>query len=277
VDASDYPRLAHAVEVGLLARDRLATMPDAAADDRRDLQRLDEEGRHAHACLVMSNLGLVTLLARRISAPTVPFADLVQNGVVGLMQAVMRWDHRRGFAFSTYAAFWIRQTMLRGLADELHPIRIPPDVASSLAQVSWTRARLAQQHGREPLPREVAQSIGVAADRLAAAVTMAERPAPLDADGAGAGRCDPPPAGPDEQVARRLLPAYLRDALAVLAERDAALVRLRFGLDDGVWRSYDEVASQVGLTRERVRILVRRALAQVRDGPHGAGLKSFLG
>jgi RNA polymerase sigma factor (sigma-70 family) len=276
-DGSDHPRLAHAVEVGLLAWERLLSTPQPAPDDRRDLQRLDEEGRHAHACLVMSNLGLVTLLAQRIRAPAVPFADLVQDGVVGLMQAIMRWDHRRGFAFSTYAAYWIRQTMLRGLADELHPIRIPPDLASSLAEMSWTQARLAQQHGREPRAREVARSMGVAVDRLAAAAALAARPAPLDANGADVDRCNPQPAAPDEQVARRLLPVYLRDALAVLTERDATLVRLRFGLEDGIWRSYDEVAQQVGLTRERVRILVTRALAQVRDGPHGAGLKSFLG
>jgi RNA polymerase primary sigma factor len=125
IGAVECARLAHAVEVGLLARERLLTRPSLLVDDRRDLERLDEEGRHAHACLVMSNLGLVVALARRVRVPAAPFADLMQSGVVGLIQAVMRWDHRRGFAFSTYAAFWIRQTMLRGLADELHVIRIP--------------------------------------------------------------------------------------------------------------------------------------------------------
>lgn len=274
IDAAECARLAHAVEVGLLARERLLTRPSLPADDRRDLERLDSEGRHANACLVMSNLGLVAVLARRVQGPAAPFADLMQSGVVGLIQAVMRWDHRRGFAFSTYASFWIRQTMLRGLADELQVIRIPTELATSLAQASLTRARLTQEHGREPRGSEVARSLGVAVDRLAAAQAVAERPAALDHHQVGP--ADPALPTPDELVARRLLPAYLESALDVLARRDASLVRLRFGLEDGVWRSYDEVATLVGLTRERVRILVRRALEQIRDGPYGAGLRSYL-
>jgi RNA polymerase primary sigma factor len=147
-------------------------------------------------------------------------------------------------------------------------------MATSLAQVPVTRARLTQEHGREPRGSEIARSIGVAVDRLAAAQALAERPAAFDHDHAGpADRVLPTP---DELVARRLLPAYLGNALDVLAQRDASLVRLRFGLEDGVWRSYEEVATMVGLTRERVRILVRRALEQIRDGPYGAGLRSYL-
>jgi RNA polymerase primary sigma factor len=199
----------------------------------------------------------------------------VQSGVVGLIQAVMRWDHRRGFAFSTYAAFWIRQTMLRGLADELHVIRIPAEMAASLGHVSLIRARLTQEHRREPRGSEIAHSLGVAVDRLAAAQALAERPAALGHDHPDL--VDPALPTPDELVARRLLPAYLDNALDVLAGRDAGLVRLRFGLEDGVWRSYEEVATIVGLTRERVRVLVRRALEQIRDGPYGAGLRSYLG
>jgi RNA polymerase primary sigma factor len=274
IGAAESARLAHAVEVGLFARARLLARPSLPADDRRDLERLDEEGRYAYGCLVISNLGLVAALAGRIRVPGAPFADLMQSGVVGLIQAVMRWDHRRGFAFSTYAAFWIRQTMLRGLADELHLIRIPAELAASLGHVPLIRSRLTQERGREPSGSEIAQSLGVAVDRLAAAQAVAGRPAALDPDHPDP--VDPALPTPDELVARRLLPAYLDNALDVLAGRDAGLLRLRFGLEDGVWRSYDEVATMVGLTRERVRILVRRALEQIRDGPYGAGLRSYL-
>jgi RNA polymerase sigma factor (sigma-70 family) len=275
VEADECRRLAHQIEVGLLARERLERASGLSASDQADLGRLVDEGRDAWSVLVTANLRLVTLAARRLRAPASQLRDLVQSGSVGLVQAVMRWDHRRGAAFSTYAMYWIRQTMLVGYTQHAQKIRLPTTWTARLGQISRTRAELAQRHGREPSLAEIAGAVDMRIEDLKAALALSEHPAVIDHDRLWfAQRGDP--ISPDEETARSMLSEHVAQAMRLLTERERTFVRLRFGFDDGVALSLDDVARQVGLHRERVRRVVNRALDKIRASSHAAELQGFL-
>jgi RNA polymerase sigma factor (sigma-70 family) len=267
--AEDEVRLAQAYEAGLDARRRLAF---AAADDpaRPGLEAVAERGERARRTMIESNLRLVVSIARRFSATGLPLSDLVQEGNLGLLRAVERFDWRRGVKFSTYATWWVKQAITRGAADRgARAIRLPVHVHEQVGRLRRAQARLAERLGREPSTDELAAELRLPVEgvmRLQAAQAITSLDAPVGDDGAALQDLleDEQAARPDEQALEAVGREVLEQVLAALPERPRRVLVLRFGLDSGTPRTLEEVAAVLGVSRERARQLEVRALATLR-------------
>lgn len=252
---------------------------DAGARERR--AGVVALGEAARSALAEANLRLVVSVAKRFQRSGIPLADLIQEGNLGLLRAVERFDHTRGYRFSTYATWWIRQTIGRGLAEQSRTIRIPSHLLELMRRVAATRQRLLQELGREPTTGELAEAADLAPERVeefrGLALDLVSLDAPIGEDGTGVigdlvedDRADRPP----EAVARVLLHDELVASLSDLPERERRVVELRFGLADEAARTLEQVGVELGLTRERVRQIELRALLRLRrasvDGALGA-------
>jgi len=267
--AEDELQLAQAYEAGLDARRRLAT---GAADGpaRPGLEAVAERGERARRTMIESNLRLVVSIARRFSATGLPLSDLVQEGNLGLLRAVERFDWRRGVKFSTYATWWVKQAIARGAADRGdRAIRLPVHVHEQVRRLRRAQARLAELLGREPSTDELAAELRLPVEgvmRLQAAQAITSLDTPVGDDGAALQDLleDQQAARPDEQALEAVGRQVLEQALAALPERPRRVLVLRFGLDSGTPRTLEEVAAVLGVSRERARQLEVRALATLR-------------
>jgi len=278
----DEVRLSQAFEAGLDARRELDGL--APGDPRQPaLVATAKRGEQARTTMVESNLRLVISVARRFSSTGMPLEDLVQEGNLGLLRAVEKFDWRRGFKFSTYATWWIRQAIVRGAADRgVRAIRLPVHVDERVARLRRGQARLRGQLGREPSDAELAAHLDLPVGRAALLMEIARAVASLDApvgdDGVVLGDllADQGALDPGELAAEAVGQRALARALGSLPERERKLLTLRFGLDSGTARTLQEVGAIMGFSRERARQLERKALAALRDPETRARLEDLV-
>jgi RNA polymerase sigma factor (sigma-70 family) len=269
--AEDETHLAQAYEAGVDAQPKLAdTDPDDPA--REALEQLAERGEWARRTMIESNLRLVVSIARRFSAAGLPLGDLVQEGNLGLLRAVEKFDWRKGFKFSTYATWWIRQAIARGAADRgPRAIRLPVHVDEQVGRLRRTQTRLHERLGREPTDAELAAELEVPVDKVerlqdtAQAITSLDMPVGDDGAALQDFLEDDSAVGPDELAVEALGREALARALLALPKRERRVLVLRFGLDSGTPRTLEEVGAVMGFSRERARQVERDALAALRS------------
>jgi RNA polymerase primary sigma factor len=281
LSADEEVTLAQSVEAGLLADERLAQVAEDHPD-WDDLAHLVQMGRASKRRLVESNLRLVVSVARRYTRRGLSLLDLIQEGNVGLIRAVERFDYMKGFKFSTYASWWIRQAISRALADQGRTIRLPVHVSDQLNRLLRVMRRLAQTEAREPTVAELAVATSLPAERVAQLLGYADDPVSLQSpvgekeNSLGDLVEDSDAMSPADLVARAMLREHIDRILAGLSEREQAVVRLRYGLDDGRVRTLEEVGAAFGVTRERIRQIENRTLVKLRAGGWTSELREYL-
>ncbi len=270
LDKEEEVRLAKLIEGGIDARAELeASAPTAG--ERRTLRRRIRAGNEAERTFVQANLRLVVSIAKRYQASGLPLLDLVQEGNLGLMHAVEKFDWRKGFKFSTYATWWIRQAITRGIANTGRTIRLPVHAGDALVRIQKARQRLESRFGRQPTPAEIARDAEMTEEQVLDAMQFGADPvslsAPLRDDGAaelGDLVEDQDAVNPFEAAAVALLPHDVAGVLSRLDPREREVLRLRYGLDRGEPRTLEEVGREFGLTRERIRQIEARAMSKLR-------------
>ncbi|SIR86575.1 sigma-70 family RNA polymerase sigma factor [Williamsia sterculiae] len=282
LNAEQEVELAKQIEVGLYAQHVLATRKRLSATKKRDLAMLVREGQSARAHLLEANLRLVVSLAKRYTGRGMPLLDLIQEGNLGLIRAMEKFDYAKGFKFSTYATWWIRQAITRGMADQSRTIRLPVHLVEQVNKLARIKRELHQQLGREATDDELANESGIPAEKIADLLDHSRDPVSLDM-----------PVGSDEEaplgdfiedaeatsaesaVLAGLLHSDVRSVLSTLDEREQQVIRLRFGLDDGQPRTLDQIGRLFGLSRERVRQIEREVMAKLRQGERAERLRAY--
>jgi RNA polymerase primary sigma factor len=281
--AAEEVELARRVEAGLFAEDKLSTTPDLDSQLALDLDRLVVMGRMAKRRLIEANLRLVVSVAKRYVGRGLTMLDLVQEGNLGLIRAVEKFDYARGYKFSTYATWWIRQAMSRALADQARTIRVPVHVVELINRVVRVQRRMLQERGYEPTPEEVADHLDLAPERVTEVLRLAQEPVSLHApvgeeDDVALGDLieDGDATSPVESAAFLLLREHLEAVLSTLGERERKVVQLRYGLVDGRPRTLEEIGRIFGVTRERIRQIESKTLNKLRDHAFADQLRGYL-
>ena len=281
--AADEVELAKRIEAGLYAEHLLAASNNFSAARKRDLRALVLDGERAKDHLLRANLRLVVSLAKRYTGHGMPFLDLIQEGNLGLIRAVEKFDYTKGFKFSTYATWWIRQAITRAIADQARTIRIPVHMVETMNKVLRVQRQMLQELGREPTVEEVAAKVEMTPDKVREIQRIAQEPVSLETpvgeeDDSLLGDFveDPNVIAPATAAARALLSEAIEEALQELNDRERAVVRLRFGLDDGQIRTLEEVGKEFGVTRERIRQIESKTLAKLRHPTRSQRLRDYL-
>ncbi len=269
--AEDEVNLAKRIEAGLFAEYKLETEKRLSKQYRADLEAVAADGRRAKAHMLEANLRLVVSVAKKYSDRGLSLLDVVQEGNLGLIRAVEKFDYTKGYKFSTYAMWWIRQAIQRGFADSARTIRLPVHVLEMLSKLSRVERDMHQRLGREPTPEELAVELDRTPDQIEELLRTSRQPISLDSTIGEDGETsigdliedvDAPEAG--ELVDRQLMADQLRHALDALTPREATIMSMRFGLYDGNPHTLDEIGKALGLTRERIRQLEKQSLSKLR-------------
>jgi RNA polymerase primary sigma factor len=281
LDAAKEVELSQAIEAGVYARqilDGTVTSPaheagssDEAGATREELEALVADGERAKDIFIKSNLRLVVAVARRYPRSGLPLLDLIQEGNAGLVRAVEKFDYAKGFKFSTYATWWIRQAITRSIADQSRTIRLPVHLVEELGRIRRVQREFNREHGREPEPAEVAEELGSTPERITDVLDWARDPVSLNMSVDDEGETqfgdlleDTSAVSPEQSVLTLLRSEELDDLIDRLDHRTASIIRMRYGIEDGRERTLTEVGKEHGLTRERIRQIEKHALLELK-------------
>ncbi|WP_285493314.1 MULTISPECIES: RNA polymerase sigma factor RpoD [Actinomadura] len=280
--AEDEVELAKSIEAGLFAEEKLRHTAILSPMERLDLELLAREGARAKQRLIEANLRLVVSIAKRYVGRGMLFLDLIQEGNLGLIRAVEKFDYTKGFKFSTYATWWIRQAITRAIADQARTIRIPVHMVETINKLVRVQRQLHQDLGREPTPEEIGREMGLPPARVVEIQRIAQEPvslqSPIGEEDSDLGDFieDADAVVPMEAAAFILLQDQLEDILGTLSDREQRIIQLRFGLTDGHPRTLEEVGREFGVTRERIRQIESKTLAKLRHPSRAQMLREYL-
>jgi RNA polymerase primary sigma factor len=284
LNAEQEVELAKRIEAGLFAEEKLAESTHALrAEARLDLEWIADDGRRAKNHLLEANLRLVVSLAKRYTGRGMLFLDLIQEGNLGLIRAVEKFDYTKGYKFSTYATWWIRQAITRAMADQARTIRIPVHMVEVINKLARVQRQMLQDLGREPTPEELAAELDMTPEKVIEVQKYGREPislhTPLGEDGDsefGDLIEDSEAIQPGEAVSFTLLQEQLHSVLDTLSEREAGVVSMRFGLTDGQPKTLDEIGKVYGVTRERIRQIESKTMSKLRHPSRSQVLRDYL-
>jgi RNA polymerase primary sigma factor len=275
--------LAKRMEAGRNARRRLSRERRLSSEERERIRATVKDGNAAHEHLIKANSRLVVSVAKKYVGRGVPFLDLIQEGNIGLIRAVKKFDYRRGYKFSTYATWWIRQAVTRAIADQGRTIRVPVHMYEQINRLARVSRQLVQELGRDPTMEEIAEELGVGPKKVERIIKVSQRPLSLEMpvgeeDDSFLGDFieDGDAPSPTDQASQQLLREQIDDIFASLTPREVRILQLRFGLVDGYSYTLEEVGKKFGVTRERIRQIEAQALGRLRHPSRSRKLRDFL-
>jgi RNA polymerase primary sigma factor len=285
LNAAEEVELAMRIEAGLFAEEKLSHLTDAEKRTQlgRDLTWVAKDGQRAKSHLLGANLRLVVSLAKRYTGRGMQFLDLIQEGNLGLIRAVEKFDYTKGFKFSTYATWWIRQAITRAMADQARTIRIPVHMVEVINKLARVQRQMLQDLGREPTPEELSRELDMTPEKVIEVQKYGREPislhTPLGEDGDsefGDLIEDTEAVVPADAVGFTMLQRQLESLLDSLSEREAGVIRMRFGLGDGMPKTLDQIGDTFGVTRERIRQIESKTMAKLRHPSRSQSLRDYL-